>query len=810
MIYVDVVFNLSIERSFTYLIPPEFLSTVSIGQRVLAPLGKRELTGIVVNISEKDPGRKCREIVDILDEKPLILKNILELTRWMSDYYLTSWGSTLQLALPKGLDRKSTVLVDIVAQKHPDHMALTDNQRHLYNLIHQDPGKTTYYYKKKYGTASFDYNLRILESKYLVQKRKQISGERVKKKIIKTITVSKDISKKLSGFRKADELLAVLNPLMGKTLSSVKFKEQTGLHPGRIKSLLARGILSASQSEIYREFYQDYQEERKNVVLNDDQKAALSEINDGINNSLFKVFLLHGVTGSGKTQIYLEAIKTVIEKKKSAIVLIPEISLTPQTVARFKNYFSEPIYVFHSRMSLGERYDTWRKVNQSELCIVIGPRSALFLPIKNPGIVIVDEEHDGSLKQESPAPRYHARDTAVYYARITESVVILGSATPSMESFYNADLGKYYLLKLEKRIENLELPTVQIINMKSIKADKEKTKIFSPELFRKIQNRLENKEQIILLQNQRGFSSFLQCKICGYTAKCPNCDIYLTYHESTHSLQCHYCGHSTSRSKSCPKCDGAQIKFVGVGTQQIEKELLHLFPEVKVLRMDIDTTSIKNSHGSILKKFKEHKADILLGTQMIAKGLDFENVTLVGVISADIGLTLPDFRSAERIFQLLTQVAGRAGRQRKQGEVIIQTNMANHYAIQYAKNHDFNGFYAQEAAYRKEAGYPPFTRMVKLGISSENVTEVNKIARDIVKQLKKYSDGYYSVIGPAPAPVFRLKNKYRWQVLLKVDVQKDGTGKIVRQHLRSVLNGPDISKKATQNLSIDVDPISMM
>jgi primosomal protein N' (replication factor Y) len=394
----------------------------------------------------------------------------------------------------------------------------------------------------------------------------------------------------------------------------------------------------------------------------------------------------------------------------------------------------------------------------------------------------------------------------VYYARITESVVILGSATPSMESFYNADLGKYYLLKLEKRIENLELPTVQIINMKSIKADKEKTKIFSPELFRKIQNRLENKEQIILLQNQRGFSSFLQCKICGYTAKCPNCDIYLTYHESTHSLQCHYCGHS----KSCPKCDGAQIKFVGVGTQQIEKELLHLFPEVKVLRMDIDTTSIKNSHGSILKKFKEHKADILLGTQMIAKGLDFENVTLVGVISADIGLTLPDFRSAERIFQLLTQVAGRAGRQRKQGEVIIQTNMANHYAIQYAKNHDFNGFYAQEAAYRKEAGYPPFTRMVKLGISSENVTEVNKIARDIVKQLKKYSDGYYSVIGPAPAPVFRLKNKYRWQVLLKVDVQKDGTGKIVRQHLRSVLNGPDISKKATQNLSIDVDPISMM
>jgi primosomal protein N' (replication factor Y) len=461
-------------------------------------------------------------------------------------------------------------------------------------------------------------------------------------------------------------------------------------------------------------------------------------------------------------------------------------------------------------MSLGERYDTWRRVEQSEKCIVIGPRSALFLPVKNPGIIIVDEEHDGSFKQESPAPRYHARDTAIYHARVNDSVVILGSATPSMESYYNAVQGKYHLLKLEKRIENLEMPSVQIINMKTIKTTEGQTNIFSPELLKKIRIRVKNKEQIILLQNRRGFSSYLQCNQCGHTTKCPNCDIYLTFHASSNHLQCHYCGHSTAVTNSCPKCDGTQIKYIGAGTQQIEKELQKLIPEVRVLRMDFDTTSMKNAHENILKRFKEGKADILLGTQMIAKGLDFENVSLVGVISADIGLTLPDFRSAERIFQLLTQVAGRAGRKTKQGEVVIQTGMEYHYAIQYAKSHDFKGFYTQESAYRKKSGYPPFTRLIKIGITSDKIGEVNQIARDIVSRLKKKSNDYYTVIGPAPSPVSRLKNKYRWQILLKVDIQKDRSGKTVRTLLKSVLEHPLFSRKTSQSVSIDVDPIDMM
>ncbi|MCK4753591.1 MAG: primosomal protein N' [Calditrichia bacterium] len=810
MTYVDVVFNLSIEKSFTYIVPPEILSEISVGQRVLAPFGKRELTGIVIKVTDRDPGLKCKDIIDVLDEKPLISKDMLDLTRWMSEYYLASWGSTLQIALPKGLDRKSNVYVDIIEDENSDLAELTENQRHLYDIIDREPGKTTFYYRKKFGTGSFDYNLRVLEEKYLIDRRKKISAERVRKKLIRNFTVSEDISEKFSGLRKNDELQALLLPLRGRTLSSNEFRQQTGLSPGRIKTLLKRGLLTISESEIYREYFQGYQEKQKKITLNDDQRLVLAEVNKAIRKSSFNVFLLHGVTGSGKTQIYLESIKSVLQQNKSAIVLIPEISLTPQTVGRFKNYFPDLIYVFNSRMSLGERYDTWRKVEQSEKCIVIGPRSALFLPVQNPGIIIVDEEHDGSFKQESPAPRYHARDTAIYRARMNDAVVILGSATPSMESYYNVYQGKYHLLKLEKRIENLEMPAVHIINMKTIKTGEEQTRIFSRELLEKIRERIENREQIILLQNRRGFSSYLQCKQCGHTTKCPHCDIYLTFHASSKSLQCHYCGYSMSATNSCPKCGGSQIKYIGAGTQQIERELQRLIPVVRILRMDFDTTSMKNAHENILKRFKDGKADILLGTQMIAKGLDFENVSLVGVISADIGLTLPDFRSAERIFQLLTQVAGRAGRKRKQGEVVIQTSMENHYAIQFARKHDFKGFYAQESVYRKESGYPPFTRLIKIGISSDDVREVNRMARDIVLRLKKYSNGNYTVIGPAPAPVIRLKNKYRWQVLLKVHGQKDQSRKKVRALLKSALEQPVFSKKGSQTVSIDVDPMDMM
>ena len=810
MVYVDVVFNLKIDKSFSYKIPPDISTEIEPGRRVLAPFGKQELTGIVVNISDKKPNIKCKEIIDILDDHSLIQEDLLQLTDWMSKYYLSSWGTTLQIALPKGLEKKSNVIVDILDKNDLIVQNLTEKQRYLYDLIYNDPGKTVIYYKSKFGTGSFDYTLRVLEGNQLIKKSKQIANERVRKKLIRYLTVSEKLQVSLSGLRDKDTLLSILSPYVHKKIPVTEFKERTGLSAGRIRTLIKRGILNLSESEVFRLYDQRYEESPQKIILNEAQKRVLNSIYEALNPISFKVFLLHGVTGSGKTQIYIEAIQKVLENNKSAIVLIPEISLTPQTVGRFKRNFKDSVYVFHSRMGLGERYDTWRKVQQSERCIVVGPRSALFLPVKNLGIIVVDEEHDGSFKQVTPAPRYHARDTAIYRAKINDAIVLLGSATPSLESYYNAIRGKYQLLKLENRIDNLELPYVQIINMNKHERGPKHKSIFSQELIQDISTCLENKQQTILLQNRRGFAAFLQCKTCGHSNKCPDCDIYLTYHATSQNLQCHYCGYATSATNTCPKCGGIQIRYIGAGTQQIESELRKIFPDVKILRMDVDTTTKKNAHETILNRFKDQKADILLGTQMIAKGLDFENVYLVGVISADIGLTLPDFRSSENIFQLLTQVAGRAGRKIKRGKVIIQTGMENHYAIQFAKRHDFEGFYHQESAFRREASYPPFTRLINIGISSDNHKKVNIISKEIAKRLKNYSYDFYSVIGPAPAPMIRLKNKYRWQILLKIDSHKDPSGKRIRTLLKNALDTEFLNKIGAKTIVIDVDPIDML
>ncbi len=810
MQYADVVFNLKIEKSFTYHIPPEFSSEIVVGQRVLAPFGNRELTGIVVNFNSSVTGIKCKDIIDLLDEKPLISEQMLRLTSWISDYYMSGWGQALQLALPKGLEKKSNVVIEPVNAADIDAAKLSENQKYLLDLIIWEPGKTSSYYKKKYGIGSFDYTVRQLKKKNMINLQKQIRPERIRKKNRKYITLSTGLIHKIAVIRKSDDLLPLLLPLEGKTLSYDDFRTHTQLAPGRIKTMQKHGILEMNETEILRKYDHLYREEIKDVVLNQDQQYVLGEISRAIQTAAFRVFLLHGVTGSGKTQVYLEAIQNVIARHKSAIILIPEISLTPQTVGRFENFFPGMISVFHSKMSLGERYDTWRDIDRREINIVIGPRSALFLPIKNLGIIVVDEEHDGSYKQEEQAPRYHARDTAIYYAKMNQAVVVLGSATPGMESFNNVQLGKYHLLKLTRRIEDLALPKINISEDRASGRKSKDFKIFSPLLTKRIQASLERKEQIILLQNRRGFSSLLQCNSCGYTVKCHNCDIYLTFHKSTNSLRCHYCGYSVEASITCPKCSGSQINYIGAGTQQIEKEIYRLFPTARVLRMDVDTTARKGAHYQILQRFQDGKADILLGTQMIAKGLDFDNVSLVGVISADIGLTLPDFRSAEHVFQLLTQVAGRCGRKRKQGEVVIQTGMKDHYTLQYARYHDFYGFYLREDSFRKNSGYPPYTRLIKIGISASEHKNASRIAREVVTLLRRHQQNFFEIIGPAPSPISRIMNKYRWQILIKINLKKDPSGKRTRNYLRKSLNQQISIRSEKQKIFIDVDPVDMM
>jgi primosomal protein N' (replication factor Y) len=544
--------------------------------------------------------------------------------------------------------------------------------------------------------------------------------------------------------------------------------------------------------------------------LNNSQKSALSKIKESVLSDKFKVFLIHGVTGSGKTQIYLEAIKSTLIKGKTAIVLIPEISLTPQTVGRFENFFPGQVAVFHSRMSLGERYDTWRKISAGDYPIVVGPRSALFMPLKNLGMIVVDEEHDNSFKQNSSKPRYHARDVAIYRASQNNCVVILGSATPSMESYYNAGIGKYELLELPERINNVAMPQVSIIDMRYGKGQKRESQIFSSQLLHKINERIQNDEQIILLQNRRGFSSFIQCVSCGYIPQCPHCAIALTYHSYDKYLHCHYCGYATPAGKNCGKCNSEQLRYQGSGTQKIESELKRLLPAARILRMDQDTTTIKDAHDSYLQAFRAKKFDILLGTQMISKGLDIPNVTLVGVISAEIGLSIPDFRASERVFQLLTQVAGRAGRDKRPGEVIIQSFLEHHYSIQFARNHDFIGFYNAEIEHRRQLSYPPFSRIINLKVTGDSLNETMKISRQLAQMLRRLSQDFFLVTGPAPCPLTIIKNRYRWQILLKLNMQSDPSGKKTKRVLKKHLENNLKFKKADTRVIIDVDPVEML
>ncbi len=810
MLYADVVFNLKIEKYFTYTIPPELSSNLVAGQRVLAPFGNRELTGVIVALSEQAPSYKCKDIIDVLDEKPLVTGELLRLTKWMADYYMTGWGQVIQLVLPKGIEKKSNFLVEPSFIETINKIDLSDNQRHLFDIIMREPGRPTTYYSRKAGSGSFSYNLRLLQSKQLIRLRKEMAQARVRKKMIKFATIADQFTDELSGLPNREDLLKILIPFSGKTVSLDDFRSSTGLSLSRIKTLQSRNVIIVSEKEGLRTFVSEYQEEKKDIIPNEEQQKALDEIREQMNTNDFKVFLLHGVTGSGKTQVYLETIAHALNLNKSAIVLVPEISLTPQTVSRFESFFPGKISVFHSRMSLGERYDTWRKVFQENVSIVIGPRSALFLPVKNLGVIIIDEEHDSSYKQVDPAPRYHARDMAVYRARMNKAVVVLGSATPGMESYNNAKSGKYHLLELKKRIKNLALPAVEIVNMKKVGSSSAEAKILSPRLKDEINNCLEKGEQIILLQNRRGFSTFLQCKLCGFSNKCPNCDIFLTYHAHTKSVQCHYCGFTQSATPDCPKCSGTQIKYGGAGTQQIEASLCRYFPDIRILRMDIDTTSGKGAHERILNQFKRGGADVLLGTQMIAKGLDFDNVSLVGVINADIGLTLPDFRSAERIFQLMTQVAGRPGRTRSQGRVVIQTRLENHYAIKHARSHDYKGFYQQESIYRDEIGYPPFTRLIKIGINTTEKQQAIQKSAQIITLLKKRNKEFFNIIGPAPSPLIRLNNKYRWHIIVKINLDQDPTGKFTRHELRKML-WPFLNSSGTgEQVYIDVDPVDMM
>ena len=524
-----------------------------------------------------------------------------------------------------------------------------------------------------------------------------------------------------------------------------------------VNTLLKKNILLEEKEENYR--YNLINEEKIKFNLNEEQQKVYKEIFNSINTN--ETFLLYGVTGSGKTNVYMKVIEDVIKNNKTAILLVPEISLTPQIIKRFTSYFSN-IAVLHSGLSDGEKYDEWRKINEGKVNIVIGARSAIFAPLKNIGVIIIDEEHSQTYKQENN-PRYNAIDIAKERCKYHNCPLILGSATPSLESFARAKKNVYKLLELKNRYNNNTMPKVEIIDMN--KEFKKASGYFSNTLIDQIKETLERKEQVILFLNRRGYSSFLTCSSCGYVEKCPNCDISLTYHKSSNMLRCHYCGYATKRKKLCPKCQ-EEFKDYGIGTEKVEEELKSLIKDAKIIRMDIDTTTTKNAHAKIINSFLEEKYNILIGTQMIAKGLDFPNVTLVGVLNADIGLNFPDFRSSETTFSLLNQVLGRSGRGNKEGKVLIQTFNPEHYAIAYTKNHDYLGFYNEEMKIRKILKYPPYYYICSIKIISKDYNLASKSSYDVVNYLKQNIKNEI-ILGPSVCNVFKLNNNYRFQIIIK-------------------------------------------
>ena len=626
---------------------------------------------------------------------------------------------------------------------------------------------------------------------------KEIRKVQIVPDIAKLIEIEAEIPSRAA---KQKQLVQWMAAHAGQVLLPEELCNKAGVTKAVLQSVVEKGAAAFIKEEVYRDPFTKDVAKTDFLKLTDEQETALSAITGAMDAGRAETFLLQGITGSGKTEVYLQAIQHTLREGKESIVLVPEISLTPQMTERFRSRFGELVAVMHSGLSVGEKYDEWRKVQQGKVKVVVGARSAIFAPFENLGLIILDEEHESTYKQED-SPRYHARDVAIWRSEHHKCPVILGSATPSLESFARAKKGVYTLLTLKKRAMNQSLPNVHIVDLRE-ELKLGNRSMFSIQLADAIRERLAKKEQTVLFLNRRGYSSFVLCRDCGTVVECPNCDISLTYHRFSEKLKCHYCGHEEYVPQVCPECASDHIRFFGTGTQKVEEELHRLFPEARVLRMDVDTTSKKGSHEVLLDAFGRGEADILLGTQMIAKGLDFPDITLVGVLSADTSLHLPDYRSAERTFQLLTQVSGRAGRHDKAGEVIVQTYTPEHYAIELSKEQLYEPFYEREMLVRRQANYPPYYYLVLVQVSHEDVMMAAEYAARAAEYLRANLSFNVSIIGPTTAGISRLQNRYRYQCLIKYKIEPN----LIPVLLQLIkLYRSEWIKKGIQ-LTIDLDP----
>lgn len=802
LLYAEVAIPLPVEKTFHYAVPPQLRSLCEVGTRVLVPLGRRQVTGYVLaqtphlppDISDKD----IKAIIDCLDEAPLFDEGMLRFFRWVADYYLAPLGQVIKTALPPGINWESSYHCSLTpdgtqarAGDSPHAAVLRAIDPHkgspLKKLLKDCPSRSAFFALQRRGLIRLEARVRPGRT----TAKKQAFAECLRAPGPNDVLTPK-----------AGEIAAWLGEKGKVPLSQLRkhFKRASTI----LEGLQQQGIVAVREEEVWREpNLETLAREEGPFHPTPEQEAALEEITKALKAPAFGSFLLHGVTGSGKTEIYLRAVEEALALGKGAVILVPEIGLTPQLVGRFQRRLPGEIALLHSGLSAGERYDQWRRVRRGDARVVIGARSAVFAPCRDLGLIIVDEEHDTSYKQEEGV-RYNARDLAVVRAKQEEAIVVLGSATPSLESFYNAQRGKYRPLDLPSRVGGGILPQVEVIDLKDYKGGTQS--VLSPPLQEALASTLAEGGQSLLFLNRRGFSRSAICTDCGGAFTCRQCSVALTYHARQKVLLCHYCGYEVPAFQLCPHCGGGGIRLVGYGTEQVEEAVQGLFPQARVARMDSDVTARRGTHGRLLGALERGEIDILVGTQMIVKGHDFPRITLVGIIAADVGLNLPELRAAERSFQLISQAAGRTGRGREPGRVIIQTFFPEHYAIQRAKDHDWAGFYAEEMAFRQALRYPPLTHMITIRVSSRNPREaqeaIQRLARKGEALLRGRGDET-EMLGPSPAPLYQIKGRYRWHLLFK------GEGIGFLRHLgRSLMEeGRGLRGVTTE---VDVDPLTML
>lgn len=819
--YAQVAVPVHLTKTFTYRLPPAIQRAARVGSRVMVQLGTKPVTGYIVALLPRlRSGTSLIEseikwVQELLDADPPLTSEVLEITRWVADYYAAPWGEVMRAALPGGINTTVEQTVSITAQGREalsdlDNSSTVKGRINALRLLATEGEFELGTFCLRIGAAKTPQWLREMEAEGLIERSyrtRSIVTRAKRRKAVRLVTpelaeaqfAGKTVTK---AQQRVLEVLAANPQAMAASdlIKAAKVSESV------VRTLAKKGVVEEFEEDVRRDPLSRAELPNTEVFkLTSAQTGALRSIEKRLSEKVFATLLLHGVTGSGKTEVYIRAMQAALDGNRGAMMLVPEIALTPILSRRLRAHFGGRIAIFHSSLSKGERFDEWSRLRSGEARVVLGTRSAVFAPVRNLGVIIIDEEQDASYRQEE-SPFYHARDTAIVRAQKELAVIVLGSATPSLESFHNAQAGKYEYLLLPERVANRPLARAEMIDMREVFARRKKPAVFSDELLNEIHHTNERREQSIILLNRRGYSSFILCRACGESINCPNCDVTLTYHQSDRILICHYCNHHQRAPSQCPACASKYIYYVGEGTEQVEELLRKRFPTLRIGRIDRDTKARRHQFEKTLLDFAKGELDLLVGTQMLAKGHDFPNVTLVGVVSVDAGLALPDFRAAERTFQLITQVAGRAGRGDLPGRVLIQTYHPHHYALRHACAQDYRGFYDEEIRHRRNHGYPPFVALALLLVRHKDAARANASAHQLRTALVE-ANGEHAcrILGPAPAPFARLRGEHRVQLLIKSRSRKQ-----MRAVIDSALQQLEKAGQDLRSVTLEIDPVSMM